>query len=96
MRSVTATEARAGLGALLTRVERGEELMITRHGRAVAVLVRPDALRSRRTGDVFAAAGHVHDLITHGSDIDHGDISALSVERADELVRGIRAGREAC
>lgn len=96
MMSVTATQARAALGALLTRVEQGEEVTITRHSRAVAVLVRPDALRSWPTGDVFDAAARVHDLITHGSDVDLRDIAALSVDRADELVREIRAGRDAC
>lgn len=67
MTSVTATQARAALGALLTRVEQGEEVTITRQGRAVAVLVRPDVLRSRRTGDVFDAAAHLHDLIAHAA-----------------------------
>lgn len=96
MRSVTATEIRAGHGALLTRVEHGDQVTITRHGRAVAVLVRPDALRSWRTGGVFDAAAHVHDLIAHASGTDRGDIDGLSVDRADELVREIRAGRDAC
>jgi len=96
MTSVTATQARAALGALLTRVERGEEVTITRHGRAVAVLVRPDALRSWRTGDVFGAAARVHDLIAHASGTDRGNIDGLSVDRADELVREIRANRDEC
>ncbi len=45
---MTVPEARAVLPDLLSRVESGEEVTITRHGRPVAVLVRPDALRSRR------------------------------------------------
>lgn len=36
---VGAFEAKNSLGALLDRVERGEEIVITRHGRAVARLV---------------------------------------------------------
>ncbi len=45
MTTMTVSEARAALPELLTRVEEGEEVTITRHGKAVAVLVRPDALR---------------------------------------------------
>jgi prevent-host-death family protein len=39
IREVGAFEAKNRLGALLDRVERGEEIMITRRGRAVARLV---------------------------------------------------------
>lgn len=39
MREIGAFEAKNTLGALLDRVERGEEIVITRHGRAVARLV---------------------------------------------------------
>jgi prevent-host-death family protein len=38
MSSIGAFEAKNTLGALLDRVERGEEIVITRHGRAVARL----------------------------------------------------------
>ena len=39
IREVGAFEAKNTLGTLLDRVERGEEIVITRHGRAVARLV---------------------------------------------------------
>jgi prevent-host-death family protein len=39
MRTVGTFEAKAHLSALLERVERGEEITITRHGKAVARLV---------------------------------------------------------
>ena len=41
---ITAFEAKTRLGRLLDRVQAGEELLITRHGRPVAKLVpvRPD------------------------------------------------------
>jgi prevent-host-death family protein len=38
-RSIGAFEAKNTLGSLLDRVEMGEEIVITRHGRAVAKLV---------------------------------------------------------
>jgi prevent-host-death family protein len=39
MNQIGAFEAKNTLGTLLDRVERGEEIVITRHGRAVARLV---------------------------------------------------------
>jgi len=39
MTEIGAFEAKNTLGTLLDRVERGEEIVITRHGRAVARLV---------------------------------------------------------
>jgi prevent-host-death family protein len=39
MTTIGAFEAKNTLGSLLDRVERGEEVVITRHGRAVARLV---------------------------------------------------------
>ncbi|MGQ9366909.1 type II toxin-antitoxin system Phd/YefM family antitoxin [Azospirillum sp. ST 5-10] len=39
MREIGAFEAKNTLGSLLDRVEQGEEIVITRHGRAVARLV---------------------------------------------------------
>ena len=44
MREIGAFEAKNTLGSLLDRVERGEEIVITRHGRPVARLV-PNAKR---------------------------------------------------
>jgi prevent-host-death family protein len=41
---IGAFEAKNSLGSLLDRVERGEEIVITRHGRAVARLVPSTAL----------------------------------------------------
>ena len=42
MREVQASEAKAHLPQLLTEVERGESIIITRHGRAIARIV-PEA-----------------------------------------------------
>jgi len=40
MREIGAFEAKNKLGQLLDRVERGEEIVITRHGRPIAKMVR--------------------------------------------------------
>jgi prevent-host-death family protein len=95
MTSVTASEARAALPELLTRVEDGEEVTITRHGRPVAVLVHPDALRSRRAGAVLDSAERIHDLLTEAAATVPPESTGLTAQRADDLIREIRTGRDA-
>lgn len=78
MSTVGAYQAKTHLAALLDRVEKGEHITITRHGRAVAMLVPPtggpdrpvdeiiaemlDARRGRRLGEDLS----VRDLISSG------------------------------
>jgi prevent-host-death family protein len=55
MRSVGTFEAKTHLSALLERVQRGEEITITRHGRPVARLVPVAAAPERaRLADTVA------------------------------------------
>ena len=54
MRTVGTFEAKTHLSALLERVERGEEITITRHGKAVARLVPVDAISPDRLKDTVA------------------------------------------
>jgi antitoxin (DNA-binding transcriptional repressor) of toxin-antitoxin stability system len=49
---MTASEARAALPDVLTRVARGEEVTITRYGSPVAVVVRPDTVWTRPGAEV--------------------------------------------
>ena len=64
MAVMTVSEARAALPEVLNRVEAGEEVTITRHGRPVAVIVRPDIIRSRsRAQDVIDQAERLQKLI---------------------------------
>jgi prevent-host-death family protein len=95
MTPITASEARATLPDLLSRVENGEEVIITRHGRPVAVLVRPDALRSRRAGEALDGAAHVHDLLAEAAATALPEGAGLTEERAEELITSIRASRDA-
>ena len=44
MTVMTASEARAALPEVLTRVAQGEEITITRYGSPIAVVVRPDII----------------------------------------------------
>lgn len=50
MLTVGAFEAKTHLSSLLERVERGEEVLITRHGKAIARLV-PAAVADRARAD---------------------------------------------
>ncbi len=94
MTSITVSEARAALPELLTRVEGGEEVTITRHGRAVAVLVRPDALRSRRARGALDDAGRIRELLAEAAVTALPAEAGLTAERAEELISEIRAGRD--
>jgi antitoxin (DNA-binding transcriptional repressor) of toxin-antitoxin stability system len=49
---MTISEARAALPEVLNRVAEGEEITITRHGRPVAVVVRPDIVWHQSGTDV--------------------------------------------
>jgi prevent-host-death family protein len=93
MSSWTFTEARTRLADVLDAVERGEEATITRHGRAVAVIVRPDKLKARRTERLDR---RVDELRRHLLSAPRPTSSSgLSVERAEEMIADLRAERDA-
>jgi len=54
MREVPASEAKTHLPRLLGDVERGETIIITRHGRPIARLVPEDARRQEEIAKVLA------------------------------------------
>ncbi|HET6873684.1 MAG TPA: type II toxin-antitoxin system Phd/YefM family antitoxin [Acidimicrobiales bacterium] len=89
----TVSQARAALPQLLDRVGAGEELTITRHGKAVAVLVAPDALRSRRADHAIAEAGAIRDAMERARRAPLPAHPAISQERGDALLEEIRSGR---
>ena len=91
---MTVSEARAALPELLSRVEDGEEVTITRHGRPVAVLIRPDALRSRQAAAALKEAARIHDLLREAAATDLPEGAGLTAQRAEELIAGIRASRD--
>ena len=93
MVTLTVSQARASLPELLTRVEAGEEVTITRHGRPVAVLVRPDVMRAR-AHVVIEDAARIHELIDIAGAAELPTEPGLSTARAEELIRAIRAGRD--
>src|SRR6516165_9934866 len=93
--SMSASEARAALPELLNRVENGEEVTITRHGRPVAVLVRPDALRVRRAEVVLDEAALIHGLLAGAATTPLPEGTGLTEQRAEELIAETRASRGA-
>jgi prevent-host-death family protein len=95
MASMSASEARAVLPELLNRVEGGEEVTITRHGRPVAVLVRPDSLRVRRAEAALDEAARIHNLLAEAAATPLPKGTGLTEQRAEELITEIRASRDA-
>ncbi len=94
---MSVSEARAALPTLLDRVEGGEEVTLTRHGKAVAVLVRPDVLRRRRNAELFAKADAIGRMLEEARNQPLPDLTkgGLSREFGEELIADIRAGRDA-
>jgi antitoxin (DNA-binding transcriptional repressor) of toxin-antitoxin stability system len=78
---------------VLNRVLAGEEVTITRHGRPVAVVVRPDALRVRRADQASASAERIGDLLAVGRTTSLLPEGRLTERRAEELIAEVRAGR---
>ena len=96
MMKIAASDARATLPEILDRVEAGEEVTITRHGQPVAVVVRPDSLRARRGEPLLArAAETVGGILDAGRRRPLSRMGGISRDRADELITGIRADRDA-
>jgi antitoxin (DNA-binding transcriptional repressor) of toxin-antitoxin stability system len=92
---MTVSEARAALPEVLNRVEAGEEVTITRHGRPVAVIVRPDVIWSRsRSADVIAQAEQLERMLQAAGERELSP-GGLTIEYAEELVAAIRADRDA-
>ncbi len=95
MAVMTVSEARAALPEVLNLVEDGEEITITRHGRSVAVIVRPDIMWSRsRAEGVLAEADRLTQLIEAAGESEL-PARGLTEEYAEELIAHIRAGRDA-
>jgi antitoxin (DNA-binding transcriptional repressor) of toxin-antitoxin stability system len=94
MAVMTVSEARAALPEILNRVSDGEEITITRHGRPVAVIVRPDIMWSRsRAEDALAEADQLRALMQAAGE---GELPAggLTREYAEELIAALRADRD--
>jgi prevent-host-death family protein len=73
---VGAYEARTHFSALLGRVEKGERIAITRHGRVVAVLVPPSAAPDRTVEEAVAGILSSREGRRLGAGLTVGDLLA--------------------
>lgn len=92
---MSVSRARAELPDLLDRVMAGEEITITRHGKPIAVVVRPDALRVRRAERALADAEQLRSILDQARSTPLDAAPQLSATRADELVEELRSSRSA-
>ncbi|MDQ3763630.1 MAG: type II toxin-antitoxin system Phd/YefM family antitoxin [Actinomycetota bacterium] len=93
MDQLSVSEARARLPEVLDRVAEGDEITITRHGQPVAVVVRPDALRTRRAETTIRQARQIGELLSTAATQPLAPAS-LPAQRADELIRLLRQTRD--
>jgi prevent-host-death family protein len=86
MSSTSITEARAALPSIVDRVINGEEITLTRHGVPVAVVVRPDRLRSPQASGLLERVAQLRATLDEAGSqpLDIG--VGITAERADELV----------
>lgn len=93
--TMSVSEARAALPDILNRVSDGDEVTITRHGKAVAVVIRPDVLRSRRASETLATASRIREAVDGAREAPLQTRGGLGHEYADELISEVRTGRDA-
>ncbi len=92
MARLSVSETRAMLPEVLDRVATGEEITITRHGKPVAVLLRPDRVRTRRAEETIEQAREISELIAAARE-QPLPAAGLSPKRAEVLADAVRAGR---
>ena len=86
------TEARNRWTEVPDRVVEGEEVIITRFGRPVAVIVTPEALARRRVGDAIDQANRLRDLLDLART--SSSSSGPSPSRAADLAARLRGDRD--
>ena len=92
---MTISEARAALPEVLNRVAEGEEVTITRHGRPIAVVIRPDIVWHQSGADVLL--GETGGLVValrerarrNGRSLQQEVRSILAAAEADESSGGL-------
>jgi antitoxin (DNA-binding transcriptional repressor) of toxin-antitoxin stability system len=95
MGSISVSEARASLPAVLERVAAGEEVTLTRHGEAVAVVMRPDRVRVRRAAAAAAIADaeRLHEMIVESRKRPLSSMPGISRDEAEAHIAELRADR---
>lgn len=70
-------------------------MTITLHGHAVAVVLRPDAVRTRRADRALGDAERLREMLARARFTQLSEAPTLSAGLADELVAGVAASRAA-
>ena len=94
MTVITMSEARRTLAHQLDLVQRGEEIDITRYGEVVARLVAPRRPRNEAAAAAFKRAEELQRRLDEARN-EPLLPGTMTVERAEELISYIRAGRDA-
>jgi prevent-host-death family protein len=89
----TVSEARAKLPELLDLVEKGEDVTITRHGKAAAIFVNVERWHRRRDLDIFREADRLAKSLEAARSQPMPD--PIPSMDAEAMIREIRNGREA-
>ena len=94
MTVITMSEARRTLAHQLDLVQRGEEIEISRYGEVVARLVAPRRPRNEAAAAAMRRADEIGEMLAAAR---HMPLmpGSITAERAEELVRAIRADRDA-
>ena len=94
MATISVSELRSKMKDVVERVKCEEEIEITQNGEVVAVMLHPSRLRQRvRTPSTVAADKLLRDFMEmQRNPPDFGE--GISPERAEEMVRDIRAERD--
>ena len=93
--TVSVSEARAGLSEIVERVLAGEEVTLTRHGVAVAIVLRPDVFRARRLTPAMTMAQELRTRLDRARHEPLDRTTGLTIDEADELVAYVQASRSA-
>ena len=93
MSTLAVSEARACLSEILDEVEAGGEVTLTRHGKPVAVIIRPDMVRVRRGTSIIEEAALLRARLIAARNAPKPTIG-LTPERAEEYVAQVRADRD--
>ena len=88
--NITVSDARALLPQIVQRVLAGEEITLTRHGEPVAVVIRPDRLRTRRADAALAVAADLHEVLETGRE---RPLGTLSPAMADAVLGDVKRSR---
>ncbi len=91
--SISVSKARSELPRILGLIQDGEEVTLTRHGQAVAVVVRPDTLRVRRTSEVDAVAQKLASSLNLAAGVPLDDVPLADSAGEAELLEELASNR---